>query len=184
MIKAVNIKKEVWPYLPYTGILPLIAMYLIFRGGFWLVTLLHILIISFGYIAAYIDFRQKKIPNTLILVMLCTWGFIFTLLFFMMPDFTIDLLFDSMFGFVVGGGMFLIVYVVSKKGLGGGDVKFMAATGLYMGVFGIIPVILYGTILAALTALALMLFRRIGRKDTIPLAPFLYIGILLSIFFA
>jgi prepilin signal peptidase PulO-like enzyme (type II secretory pathway) len=57
----------------------------------------------------------------------------------------------------------------------------MAGAGLYLGFSGIIPSMLYGTVLAALTGLALMLLRKIGRKDTIPLAPFLYVGMLITV---
>ena len=59
--------------------------------------------------------------------------------------------------------------------LGGGDVKFVAAAGLFLGFARIIPATLYGTILAALTGLALIALKKIGRKDKMPLAPFLYI---------
>ncbi len=76
-----------------------------------------------------------------------------------------------------------MVYLVSRGGLGGGDVKLMAASGLYLGFQKVMQAMLYGSILAALTGGGLILMRKIGRKDTIPLIPFLYAGILLSTFF-
>ena len=66
-------------------------------------------------------------------------------------DLAVSMLINSVLGFLMGGGMFLFVYIVSRKGLGGGDVKFMAATGLFVTINKILGVMLYGSILAALT---------------------------------
>ena len=101
---------------------------------------------------------------------------------FINTDNGVKALTDSLYGMALGGGLFLLVYLFSRRGLGGGDVKFMAAAGLYLGFSGVIPAILYGTILAALTGLILILLKKIKRKDAIPLAPFLFIGILIIIF--
>jgi len=140
------------------------------------------LIIVFGYVAAVLDLKTKRIPNGLILAMLVAWVFTMTPMFFLDTGAAVGLLKDSALGFAIGGGLFLLVYMISRKGLGGGDVKFMAVAGLYLGFGGAIPVMLYGTVLAALTGLALILFKKIGRRDAIPLAPFLFAGILMTVF--
>ena len=93
---------------------------------------------------------------------------------------TLLLMLDGMIGAVLGGGLFLLVYFISRKGLGGGDVKLMAASGLYLGVSRILPAMLYGSVLAALVGLSLVLFKKIGRRDTIALAPFLFVGMLVT----
>ena len=77
--------------------------------------------------------------------------------------------------------LFLAVYLVSRKGLGGGDVKFMAASGLYLGV-DVLPAMFYGSVLSAAAGLGLLLAKKIGRRDAIPLAPFLFAGILIVLF--
>ena len=41
---------------------------------------------------------------------------------------------------------------------------------------------LFGTILAALAGLTLIVLKKISRKDKIPLAQFLYVGILITVF--
>jgi prepilin signal peptidase PulO-like enzyme (type II secretory pathway) len=145
--------------------------------------LLLTLIAIFGYIAAILDIKTKRIPNGLILMMLASWIMTMVPKLFFDTAAAITLLGDSTLGFLIGGGLFLLVYMLSRKGLGGGDVKFMAAAGLYLGFGGTISTMLYGTVIAALTGGILILSKKIGRKETIPLAPFLYIGILLTIFF-
>ncbi|MCL2391210.1 MAG: A24 family peptidase [Oscillospiraceae bacterium] len=143
--------------------------------------MLNIMVMVFGCIAMGFDLKARRIPNKLILAMIAGWAAIISAKLLLDPDASIDQLLDSSLGFVAGGGLFLLVYLLSKKGVGGGDVKFMAASGLYLGLFGIISAILYGTILAAIVGLCLILLKKIGRKDPIPLAPFLLAGILITI---
>ena len=140
------------------------------------------LIIIFGYIVAVGDLKAKRIPNSVLLAMFASWALVISYQVAVNTEQSITPLMDSAAGFVVGGGLFLLVYLISGKGLGGGDVKFMAVAGLYLGLGATITVILCGTILAALTGTVLILLKKIGRKDAIPLAPFLYTGILLTVF--
>lgn len=176
-----SIIKTTWPYagLPVAAIALLLAR--AGRTDAFGILMLE-LIIVFGYIASVMDIKTKRIPNELILAMLAAWVFTMTPKLFIDTEAGVSLLKDSALGFLIGGGLFMVVYLVSRKGLGGGDVKFMAAAGLYLGFGGTIPAMLFGTILAALTGLALILMKKIGRKDTIPLAPFLYIGMLITVF--
>jgi Flp pilus assembly protein protease CpaA len=175
------IKDKLRPAAPYIG-LPIIGLILLFAqiGRMEAFDLLQYELLSaFGYIAAISDLKAKRIPNILVLAMLAGWLITLVPQLFLHTQAALGILQDAALGFALGGGTFLLVYIISRKGLGGGDVKFMAAAGLYLGLYGVIPAMLYGTVLAGLTALPLVLFKRIGRKDALPLAPFLYIGILL-----
>jgi len=140
------------------------------------------LIISFSYLAMLFDIKQKRIPNTLVLGMFAGWIVLITIKLLIDNENGIILLADGVLGLLIGGGVFLSVYLLSRKGLGGGDVKFMAAAGLYLGLSRTIPAILYGTILAALTGAVLILLKKITRKDSVPLAPFLFAGIMITVF--
>ena len=180
------IKNKLYPIFPYIGIPVIGAAIYIFRAErsdpFF--TLQYELLMAFGYAAAVTDIKAKRIPNGLILAMMAAWVLIMTPRLFIDTDMTIALLVNSALGFGAGGGLFLLTYVISRKGLGGGDVKFMAAAGLYLGFDGVLPSMLIGTILAAIFSLVMILLRKIGRKDTIPLAPFLYVGLLFTSFLA
>jgi len=178
-------KDKLKTLLPYAGI-PFIAAALLLvqvKQIDVFILLWFLLIIVFGYVAAVLDIKAKKIPNNLVLVMLSAWVLTMTPKLIVDTEIAIELLLNSLLGFAVGGGLFLIVYFISRKGLGGGDVKFMAAAGLYIGFSGTMTAMLCGTILAALTGLTLILAKKIGRKDQMPLAPFIYIGILIAVFF-
>jgi len=170
--------------LPYVG-LPVIAaaLYVMYKNNadvFHLLRLAQLLV--FGYIAAINDLQTKEIPNRLILSMLAVWLVMMSVQMLWDITYAIDVLVDSIIGFLIAGGMFLLVYIISRKGLGGGDVKFMAAAGLYLGYSAAIGAILYGTILAAVVGGSLLLLKKIKRKDTMPLAPFLFIGMVITTF--
>ena len=172
------------PLIPY-AVIPVLwlALFHFRRGEADPVLLLwQELIITFGYIAAYADIKSKIIPNNLILVMFGAWLITTILTLFINPGDAFLLLKDALLGCAIGGLIFLFVYITSGKGLGGGDVKFMAAAGLYLGFGGTISALLCGTVLAAVTGLLLLLQKKITRRDSIPLAPFLYAGILITVF--
>jgi len=140
------------------------------------------LLIMFGYAATVFDINTKKIPNLLILSMFAGWLLLTLPVLFTDPQNGVRVLTESGAGFLTGGGLFLLVYFISSKNLGGGDVKFMAVAGLYLGLSGTVSTILYGTVIAALTGLILIVIKKIGRKDSIPLAPFLFLGVLITFF--
>lgn len=141
----------------------------------------NILVVAYAAIAAAFDLKTRRIPNGLILAMLGTWTALLIYTLASNTDAALALLADSALGFAAGGGIFLAVYLISRKGLGGGDVKFMSMAGLYLGLAGTIPAILYGTILAALAGLILILIKKITRKGKMPLAPFLLAGIMATV---
>ena len=176
-------KTKILPALPYIGIPLIMVALLLLRAGRIdsFILLRYEIIVVFGYVAAVVDIKEKRIPNTLILAMLSAWVLIMVPKLFTDISTTLVLLTDSVIGMALGGGVFLVVYLISRKGLGGGDVKYMASAGLYLGLSGVMPAMFCGTVAAALVGVALIVLKKIGRKDTIPLAPFLYAGILITV---
>ena len=77
----------------------------------------------------------------------------------------------------VGGGigfvLFLLVAIISRGGMGFGDVKLAALIGLATGFPLIIVALLMGIILGGLVAVILLVFRIRKRKQAIPFGPFL-----------
>lgn len=172
-------------YLPYIGILPIVAVFLLLKTE--TITaydlLSRIVLLVLGYAAAWSDFKHKRVSNKLVLAMVVAWMIMLTPRFFYFAEQAITTALTGIVGLVMAGVLFLLVYLISRKGLGGGDVKFMAAAGLYLGLSGVLPAMLWGAILAAITGLVLIASKKMGRKDTIPLIPFLYIGIVMTVYF-
>ena len=89
-------------------------------------------------------------------------------------------------GALTGFGVFLIFYLA--RGMGGGDIKLMAAFGACLGTGRILRAALLAAIAGALLACGYLLWhwiRRIcgrsGSAETIPYAPAISIGALLSL---
>ena len=179
-------KKADWKaLLPYVGIPAVgIALWLVRMGRAELLALLmDELLLVFGYVVAVQDIKEKRVPNKLIGAMLLGWVLIIFPQLLLQTTQTVRILIQSGIGFLLGGTLFLLVYFISRKGLGGGDVKFMAAAGLYLGFYRVLSAMLYGAVLLAVVGGVLILLKKIGRKDTLPFIPFLYIGMLPAVFF-
>jgi len=146
-----------------------------------LIILWRALAVAFGCAAAGLDIKTKRIPNILVLAMLAAWAVTIAPALVLDAGAAAALLCDSAAGFAVGGAVFLSVYIISRGGLGGGDVKFMAAAGLYIGFAGTLSAMLCGTVLSALTGVLLLLLKKAGPKDAMPLAPFLCAGIIITV---
>lgn len=74
-----------------------------------------------------------------------------------------------------------ILYLVGRGALGAGDVRLAPTLGLYLGWHGLEEVfygIFLGFVLAAVVSIGMLILRRVGRKDEIPMGPFLVIGTL------
>ena len=75
------------------------------------------------------------------------------------------------------------VLALIGSGMGLGDVKLMGVAGLWLGPHGLaVPLwsLMGGFLLAGPVALALIVFRRLGRKDPMAFGPYLIAGILIT----
>jgi prepilin signal peptidase PulO-like enzyme (type II secretory pathway) len=75
---------------------------------------------------------------------------------------------EAVLGAVAGGGILLLLAVVSRGAFGGGDIKLMAMLGAALGWKGALVVLAFSQVAAALAALGLLIARRAGRRDPLP----------------
>jgi leader peptidase (prepilin peptidase)/N-methyltransferase len=90
----------------------------------------------------------------------------------------------ALFGAALGGGVTLGIALLYRsvrglEGLGMGDVKLMAAMGLYVGAFSLLALAL-GSLLGTLVAIPMMR-KGAGAKTRIPFGPFLAVGGVLGV---
>ena len=79
-------------------------------------------------------------------------------------------------GCVAAGGLFYLIAVASRGGMGGGDVKLAAMLGAFLGIPVVFVAVFAAVILGGLVAVGLLLSGRRGRKDAVPFGPFLAAG--------
>jgi leader peptidase (prepilin peptidase)/N-methyltransferase len=89
----------------------------------------------------------------------------------------------SAIGMLAGGGLFYAVAVISRGGMGGGDIKMMAMVGACMGWKAILLTTFLGSLSGSVVGIFLMLFKGRGRKAKVPFGPFLAFGAMITLFY-
>lgn len=131
-------------------------------------------------IFAVTDTKAKLIPNRLILVFLGIWSAICGIAFISDPEGGIALIGQSLIGGVVGGLIFLLCYLISRGQLGAGDVKLAFVMGLYLTGQRVVGAIAYGVLLCCIYSFIQIARKKLTMKDGVPLAPFLYLGTIVT----
>lgn len=89
---------------------------------------------------------------------------------------------SGVIGGAIGLGFFSLVYFISPRGIGLGDIKLACLIGLVTGWPLTIVALLIGILLGGLAAVVLLTLKIKGRKDAIPYGTFLAIGPIITLF--
>ena len=89
---------------------------------------------------------------------------------------------ESAAGILLGGGLFVGVIVLSRGGMGGGDLKLGAMLGAFLGWSALLVALFVAVVLGGVSAVALLASGRFARKDAIPFGPFLALGGAVALF--
>jgi len=81
----------------------------------------------------------------------------------------------------IGFGIFLLIAIVSRGGMGWGDVKLAALIGLATGFPLVFFAIIMGAILGGIVAGALVVAKKRTRRETIPFGPFLALAAMITL---
>ena len=143
---------------------------------------LRLLVILAALCPAFaVDLTRRRIPNLLSLALLGGFVLCTGLDFLLRPGQAMGLLAGSLLG---GLGMLAVLglcRLVSRGGVGMGDVKLLSAMGLLLGLYGSMCVLLYAQLAALVWAVVLLVRRKASWKDTLPFAPFFTAGFLLCL---
>ncbi|MBI2868352.1 MAG: prepilin peptidase [Chloroflexi bacterium] len=88
----------------------------------------------------------------------------------------------SLLGGAVGLGLMLLPVLISRGGMGLGDVKLAALSGLIIGPKMVLLAIFIAVVAGGLIAVFLVVTRLKSRKEAIPFAPFLALGAVLALY--
>lgn len=78
----------------------------------------------------------------------------------------------------LAGGFLALVNLLSRGGVGWGDVKLFAASGLLIGAAPAMTALLMGYVIAGLWYAVPLVLGRIGRKTQVPMAPFFAVSLM------
>jgi leader peptidase (prepilin peptidase) / N-methyltransferase len=95
---------------------------------------------------------------------------------------------NSFLGILFGGGiLYLIAWLylaaTKKDGLGGGDIKFLAMVGAFLGIKGALITLIISSFLGSILGIFLILAKGRKTNTAIPFGPFLAAGSALAFFF-
>lgn len=135
-----------------------------------------LILASFLIIITFIDYDHQLILDNVLLWLTGAGIFINLWLGTIDPQ---DLLIASL----LGGGLLFLIAVISRGGMGGGDIKFAAALGIWFGWKLLLLTLFLSFVFGGVGGLLLVVFRLKNRKDFIPFGPFITLGALISLLY-
>ena len=123
-----------------------------------------------------IDYKTQIIPDGLVGVIAVS-SVLYNLLY--VPHGVIDMLLGAAVGFAV----MLLIFIISRGGMGGGDVKLSAAVGLWLGVEGTLLFLLLAFIMGGVISLLLLVSGAKSKGEAIPFGPFLCLAAFLTVLY-
>jgi leader peptidase (prepilin peptidase) / N-methyltransferase len=90
---------------------------------------------------------------------------------------------DSLLGGAIGFVLLLLIALVSKGGMGGGDIKLFALIGFVVGTKTLFLAFFFSTLLGAVLGLLGMALGLVKKGKPIPFGPFIAVGTLIAYYF-
>ena len=142
----------------------------------WSDYLVGLVFFSFLLVLALIDLEYKLLPNKLTLSGLAL-GLLFSLLGWNLS------FFSSLLGGAVGFGLLFAIALLSRGGMGMGDVKLMALIGSFLGWKAVFYVLFGGALFGSVGGLIYLYVTKQDRKTPIPFGPSLALAAFLFFLF-
>lgn len=127
-------------------------------------------------VLALIDLEHKLLPNTLTLPGTAL-GLLFAIFGWTIP------FWQSVLGAVVGFAVILVIALISRGGMGMGDVKMMALIGAFLGWKSVFYVLFGASLLGSVSGILYLYITKQDRKTQIPFGPFLSVSALVVYLF-
>jgi leader peptidase (prepilin peptidase)/N-methyltransferase len=159
-------------------------VFVVWRFGFAWHTVIYGILCSALVVITFIDLDFQIIPDAITLPGILI-GIVAGSLLMPDPFIRTSLLGfkASVIGLLAGGGLFYAIAVLSRGGMGGGDIKMMAMVGALMGWKSVLLTIFLGSLTGAVFGIFLMISKGKGRKTKIPFGPFLALGTVITLFY-
>lgn len=135
-----------------------------------------LLLVTALLVAAFIDWDTREIPDGIhifILIVGILWNAYAAFEGY-------GLLLGNVIGFFAASGILLLLSILSRGGVGGGDIKLTAVCGLLLGWRNMLLSLAIASILGLLVMAPVFLIKKLHRKTPIPFGPFLAAGMVIA----
>lgn len=120
---------------------------------------------------AYVDYKLQIIPNEYLKIGILLRGIILVIELLQNPSAGISNLINELLGCVTLFVFCVLLRIISRQGLGMGDLKLLAMMPLFLGIVGCLETTFYAIIIIFVQACVCLITRKKGKKDTLPFAP-------------
>jgi leader peptidase (prepilin peptidase)/N-methyltransferase len=152
----------------------LLFLWVYVHFGITVESLIALTLVSLLVIITISDLTYMLIPNKILLVL-------FPVLAVLRIVFPGDQAWWSyVLGAVIGGGVIVLIAVISRGGMGMGDAKLLVVCGAVLGLSHIMVAFVLACMIGSLIGGLLLLLKITKRKQPIPFGPSLALGILIS----
>lgn len=153
-----------------------IIVYIYF--GFSVDFIFYSLLSSVLIVITFIDLQQMIIPDILVVIIMILSILHKGIIYFSggSPE-----IFSSVIGLFLAGGLFLAIVLLSRGGMGGGDVTLIASLGFILGWRKILLTIFLSFILGSIISIFLLATKIKTRKDPIPFGPFIILAFFITV---
>ncbi|KAA0965352.1 prepilin peptidase [Sporosarcina sp. ANT_H38] len=163
----------IYPFMEcMTGILFALSFYML---GFSAELIVAILFMSLLVIITVSDIAYMLIPNKVLLPFA-------VVLFGVRLFIPLEPRWDSFLGAVVGFAVLYLIAVVSKGGMGGGDIKLFFVIGLVLGAVNTLLTLFLAALIGSIAGLILLKRTGQGRKTPIPFGPSIALAAIIAYF--
>lgn len=90
---------------------------------------------------------------------------------------------DSIAGAALGFSILLLIAVISKGGMGGGDIKLFLLIGLVLGTFNTLLTLFLASVIGMIVGIVILKIRGKGRKTPVPFGPSIAIAAIIVYFY-
>ncbi|QFF99566.1 prepilin peptidase [Psychrobacillus glaciei] len=90
---------------------------------------------------------------------------------------------DSIIGAIIGFGILFLIAVLSKGGMGGGDIKLFFVIGIVLGVTQTLVTLFLASFIGAIIGVISLKIAKKGRKTPIPFGPSIAVAAVFSYFY-
>lgn len=136
-----------------------------------------LLFISMLMIIFVTDITYMLIPNKILI-------FFLPLLIIMRIISPTEPWYDAIIGAVVGFGILALIIIVSKGGMGAGDMKLFALLGIVLGWKATLLTLFMASLFGAIIGGILIFIRKNSRKQPIPFGPYIIVASIISYFYS
>lgn len=179
--KAISTKQRYIISIGVFAVTVVASLFLVTKGVDWI----GILKMSIGLVclsgAACNDYRDHRIPNIFPLIMAISAIVCLGIGYVTSQNGANAYIFSSVFAAIVVVIFMTVASLLTRRGIGMGDIKLLTALALLGGVNTIGWTLIFGVAVCAVAAMFFLVTKKKTVKGTMPFGPFIFIGYIITI---